>query len=511
MSRSIDTEGWGISKSRRLSRTISSLGRVTSTRIGRSSGPGCSSVANFTAYAAHDPVGGAMAQFACRPRASARRGRRLVASRAHAVAAAPDRIGGRVSLFHRPVPRRPLDRRTGARFCGHGRAAARPAGRGSAPVEIGERVPARAPAPMSASHRDCRGGRSNPRRVPDGDRGRSADRPRPGPGQGRRLRRGPQAHLCDVHRVGSSVGALVVPAALADTAEIGAPAPPPCTTEGAGSWFGKFAKAVAEPGVRFDPTRSWRDCFQLILAGDFLSPVMVGLAYRDTFPLGNPFSGTPLPTPAPGCRCFSSTERLYAIGVYELKPPQSAVSDQRKTMPLRENPLCRQVVRKRAAMGHVSMSWWMSQSVQAYLDAQLCVKAIGSGWNASCGKAARQQAETASPSRRCWKRKRADDAARKCLTCRARAWAGAAGSIALIAHTRSTPVNNSHSVSADSDAARGPFPIVVCYGSLIVSCIAAASRLTSQWNVGRLAMQGTGAIEMAAVRVLVRTLLGTRA
>jgi hypothetical protein len=310
---------------------------------------------------------------------------------------------------------------------------------------------------------------------------------------------------------GSSVGALVVPAALADTAEIGAPAPPPCTTEGAGSWFGKFAKAVAEPGVRFDPTRSWRDCFQLILAGDFLSPVMVGLAYRDTFPLGNPFSGTPLPTPAPGCRCFSSTERLYAIGVYELKPPQSAVSDQRKTMPLRENPLCRQVVRKRAAMGHVSMSWWMSQSVQAYLDAQLCVKAIGSGWNASCGKAARQQAETASPSRRCWKRKRADDAARKCLTCRARAWAGAAGSIALIAHTRSTPVNNSHSVSADSDAARGPFPIVVCYGSLIVSCIAAASRLTSQWNVGRLAMQGTGAIEMAAVRVLVRTLLGTRA
>jgi hypothetical protein len=424
---------------------------------------------------------------------------------------------------------------------------------------------------------------------------------------------------------GSSAGALVVRAALADAAEIGAPTRPPCTTEGAGSWFGKFAKGVAEPGVRFDPTRSWRDCFQLILAGDFLSPVMVGLAYRDTFPLGNPFSGTPLwpdraalleqgferryhrvtsphhaslasarscrnpPAQGPAhpaddaglCRRFGyhpdpakagewlpllfingtsvstgrriivgdvcaadrfapkrtlfpfaydlneiatwskkpnvdpkepkvdpceapasrnirlstaatmsarfpiisphgnlrdrdgdvadrivdggyfendglataaditdalkheqfglqpviirvvneparletrrlgpdrplipdeeerapfdgitsifraltatrsgheeghaayaksvvGEHRLYAIGVYELEPPQSAVPDQKKTMPLRENPLCRQVVRKRAAMGHVSMSWWMSQSVQAYLDAQLCVKA----------------------------------------------------------------------------------------------------------------------------------------
>jgi hypothetical protein len=67
--------------------------------------------------------------------------------------------------------------------------------------------------------------------------------------------------------------------------------------------------------------------------------------------------------------------RLYAIGVYKLEPPQSAAPDQQKTMPLRENPLCRQVVKTKAAMGHVSMSWWMSQPVQAYLDAQLCVKA----------------------------------------------------------------------------------------------------------------------------------------
>jgi hypothetical protein len=65
--------------------------------------------------------------------------------------------------------------------------------------------------------------------------------------------------------------------------------------------------------------------------------------------------------------------RFYEIGVYKLDPPQSAAPG--KTMPLRENPLCRQRIKTEAAMGHVSMSWWMSQSVQAYLDAQLCVKA----------------------------------------------------------------------------------------------------------------------------------------
>jgi hypothetical protein len=35
---------------------------------------------------------------------------------------------------------------------------------------------------------------------------------------------------------------------------------------------------------------SWRDCFQKLMAGDFLSPVFVGLTYRDIFPLGNPFT-----------------------------------------------------------------------------------------------------------------------------------------------------------------------------------------------------------------------------
>lgn len=90
---------------------------------------------------------------------------------------------------------------------------------------------------------------------------------------------------------GSSVGALVMRAALADAAERGASGKPPCASEGTGSWFGTFARTQGEPGARFDVKQSWRDCFQVLLAGDFLSPVLVGLAYRDAFPLGNPFTG----------------------------------------------------------------------------------------------------------------------------------------------------------------------------------------------------------------------------
>jgi hypothetical protein len=39
-------------------------------------------------------------------------------------------------------------------------------------------------------------------------------------------------------------------------------------------------------------TGSWRDCFQQLMVGDFLSPVFVGIAFRDIFPLGNIFTGT---------------------------------------------------------------------------------------------------------------------------------------------------------------------------------------------------------------------------
>ena len=39
------------------------------------------------------------------------------------------------------------------------------------------------------------------------------------------------------------------------------------------------------------------------------------------------------------------------------------------------NPVCRREVNAAAKLENVSMSWWMSQPVQAYLDAQLCLPA----------------------------------------------------------------------------------------------------------------------------------------
>ena len=93
---------------------------------------------------------------------------------------------------------------------------------------------------------------------------------------------------------GSSAGAVVMRAALLDAAER-ATEPneanrPPCRTAGHGSWFGK---ALMAQDRRYDPTRSWRDCFQAIMAGDFLSPIFVALAYRDNFPFINPVTKRP--------------------------------------------------------------------------------------------------------------------------------------------------------------------------------------------------------------------------
>lgn len=94
---------------------------------------------------------------------------------------------------------------------------------------------------------------------------------------------------------GSSVGAVVMRAAFHDAADRGKPDDPPCVTRGTGSWFGypddKFDYASNE---RLEPKRRWRDCFQAILAGDFLSPVFVAMAYRDNFPLPNPLNWQPL-------------------------------------------------------------------------------------------------------------------------------------------------------------------------------------------------------------------------
>jgi hypothetical protein len=83
---------------------------------------------------------------------------------------------------------------------------------------------------------------------------------------------------------GSSVGAAVVRAALADAAEAGTPDKPPCRESDERAWFGSLAEGAEK--TKFRPQDSWRDCLQQLLAGDFLSPVIVGLGYRDSFPIG---------------------------------------------------------------------------------------------------------------------------------------------------------------------------------------------------------------------------------
>ena len=55
---------------------------------------------------------------------------------------------------------------------------------------------------------------------------------------------------------------------------------------------------------------------------------------------------------------------LVEIGVGDIEPKGEDTSPE----PL----LCRLDVKDTTAMQTVSMSWWMSQPVQAYLDAQLC-------------------------------------------------------------------------------------------------------------------------------------------
>src|SRR5262249_10480087 len=89
---------------------------------------------------------------------------------------------------------------------------------------------------------------------------------------------------------GSSVGAAVMRAAFLDAAAGADPNSPPCKTAGSGSWFGG---ALASPERTYDPKKNWRDCFQAILVGDFLSPVFVALAYRDNFPFINPLTSRP--------------------------------------------------------------------------------------------------------------------------------------------------------------------------------------------------------------------------
>ena len=77
---------------------------------------------------------------------------------------------------------------------------------------------------------------------------------------------------------------------MLDAADRGTPEAPPCLTAGTGSWFGQPLMATNN---NYDPTKNWRDCFQAIMAGDFLSPIFVALAYRDNFPASAPFTRQP--------------------------------------------------------------------------------------------------------------------------------------------------------------------------------------------------------------------------
>lgn len=74
---------------------------------------------------------------------------------------------------------------------------------------------------------------------------------------------------------GGALGAAVVRAALADAAETQAHAPPCLAADR--TWFG----AAANPPRDFK--NSWRACLQSLVSGDYLSPVFVGLGFRDIF------------------------------------------------------------------------------------------------------------------------------------------------------------------------------------------------------------------------------------
>ncbi len=88
---------------------------------------------------------------------------------------------------------------------------------------------------------------------------------------------------------GSSLGAAMMRAAWADALEGGNIDEPPCHDAAVTA---SYRSRAAEP-EDYNRARkgSWRDCFQQLLAGDFLSPVFVGIAYRDIFPIGNVFTG----------------------------------------------------------------------------------------------------------------------------------------------------------------------------------------------------------------------------
>lgn len=83
---------------------------------------------------------------------------------------------------------------------------------------------------------------------------------------------------------GSSLGAIAVRAAFDDAKPL---FQPPCE-QWSPLWHGR--DPVGQP--KGDPSTSWRDCLQLLVSGDYLSPTFVGLAFRDNISI--PWGGRPL-------------------------------------------------------------------------------------------------------------------------------------------------------------------------------------------------------------------------
>lgn len=77
---------------------------------------------------------------------------------------------------------------------------------------------------------------------------------------------------------GGSVGATIFRTAMSESSD----GLPPCQRSDL-VWFGSADRFSGDP--HRDPRKSWRSCLQLLTAGDFLSPVIVGLSFRDSVPV----------------------------------------------------------------------------------------------------------------------------------------------------------------------------------------------------------------------------------
>jgi hypothetical protein len=103
--------------------------------------------------------------------------------------------------------------------------------------------------------------------------GEILDRMPPAQGRGRS---DPARRIFSISGVsGGSVGAVAIRTALADAMSDPSGAPP-CRTAYR-TWFGA-ARVGQSPEVF-----TWRDCLQALVTGDYLSPVFIGLGFRDNF------------------------------------------------------------------------------------------------------------------------------------------------------------------------------------------------------------------------------------